>query len=131
MQPLIVDTYPELIALHKALLRVRFANPTVDPLLSASPHLANIAIKIVDLLAEHETTQNRLNNRIDNWHIKIVPNEEVWSIAIRNVIEACGEFWNDWSSEDKMKNAKIFLAPFAYSEQILEQFITEITNQLN
>ncbi|MEQ8675766.1 MAG: hypothetical protein RLP44_05525 [Aggregatilineales bacterium] len=124
MPKLIVETYPELMALHKALLRVRFADPPIDPLIPASPYLAKIANEIIELLHQHEIERNRLD--FMDWHVKIDPNGQVWTIAKRNVIDACGEFWNSWTSEQKRENSRIFLSPFQYSEDVLDKFVREI-----
>ncbi len=119
-----ITGYPELLALHSALMVARFARNPIKPELSGSPYLADIANEVVRILAEIEVEQGH-PDRASRWQAIIDPEEEMWQIAVRNA-SSNPEVWKKRSDEEKVERAKTFLSPFIVTNEIVDKFIQQV-----
>jgi hypothetical protein len=135
MQPTFTVTeHHRLLVLYKAIMTVKFSNQALeDPVLAASPFLADMAREVVDTLASIEELEGKPKAR-EKWSLKIVVGGGTWKIAVRNAIDflEVGHIsWASWSQEKKQELARIFLSPFVVSADIVDAFIKEVDEALN
>jgi len=110
--------YYELLNLHKALLEAKFHTMPENELVAGSPMVADIYIRVRDLLMESDKGSQwrewfRLCNRPDRRRQAVL------------LMEKCGR-WKKASPDEKRKIAGDFLAPFLFDEEELERVISEV-----
>lgn len=110
--------YLGLLNLHKALLEAKFHIAPDNEYVSGSPIIADIFIKVRDMLMESEKGSEwkewfQLNNRPDRKKQAIV--------LMKNY-----ERWNNLSYDEKRKIAKNYLAPFIFDDKELDNVIMEV-----
>lgn len=126
MTKLVVDDYNDLLNLHKALMEAKFHNDPENDCIAGSPVIARIMNQIVDIISEcgsdsWKKWRNIKNHRLEEerheyigvWHKMIIA-------ASRNCI------WKEVSHQEKINISKIYLSPFYYDNQDLEDFINQV-----
>jgi len=124
-----ITEYYELVALHKALWSARFAREPLLEYLPGSPFLADIANRVVDVLAKMEIERGR-PERANDWRMEVSTTGEIWQIMLRNASEH-PDFWKKQSTEEKKKIARIYLSPFVITDEILDEFIRQVDEKCN
>jgi hypothetical protein len=122
-----ITEYYELLALHRALHVVRFARTELAPGLSGSPYLADIAKRVVAVLREMEVSRGK-PEWADNWLSQIDPDGEVWQIAVSNAAQN-PDRWNQRTHQEKLSHVWIYLSPFVYTDEMVEQFVKQVDAQ--
>jgi hypothetical protein len=132
MQPAFTLTeHHRLLVLYKVIMMAKFSKEALaDPVIAASPFLADMARDVVDTLIAIEELQGNETAK-DKWALKITVGGATWKIALRNAREAVGQFWTSWSEDKKQEVARIFLSPFTISSEIVDAFVKEIDETLN
>lgn len=114
--------YYGLLNLHKALLEAKFHTTPDNEEVSGSPIVANLYIKVRDLLMESDKDSQwkewfQLSNRLDRRKQAII------------LMKKCKR-WNKATSDEKNKIASNFLAPFLFNEEELKSVIAEVENSV-
>ena len=109
--------YYGLLNLHKALLEAKFHTMPDNEMVAGSPLVADLYIQVRDLLIESDKGSEwkdwfQLSNRPDR--------KEQAIILMRR-----DKIWNKAAHDEKRKTARVFLAPFIFSEEELENVIAE------
>jgi len=126
-----LSSYPELIALHKALLEAKFNSTPNDSLLAGSPYLAQIAQQVIEAIIDLETAMgdSDAEAKWKEWR-QINSLRREWQVAIDRVKEA-KDMWIQWSNEEKTSYARVVLSPFIIEEHLLKTFITQVEESLS
>jgi hypothetical protein len=124
-----VTDYYELRALHTALWLARFAGHPVKPEVPGSPLLANVAKRIVEVLAEMEVARGKAKEA-RGWQIEIVPDGGLWDVIVENA-STHPEIWKTWSWEKKREVAQIYLSPLVYTDEIRDEFVRQVDERCN
>lgn len=118
-----IQDYYSLLALHKALMQIKFAPNPLDPVLSGSPLIAETMKQIVEVLAEMEIERGQ-PRAAEMWrNLKINPSENLWRIALERV--GRDGPWLIWSIDKKREFATILLSPFKVDDDLLNNFIQQ------
>ena len=118
-----VTDYYKLMALHKALMQAKFARHPVDPIISGSPLIADMANQIVETLAQMEIERGQ-PERAQDWKFRIDPSGEVWQIALSR-INPNEKMWQKWTLEEKKQFCALLLSPFEFDEELLLEFVRQ------
>ncbi|MBI1259272.1 MAG: hypothetical protein GC204_17540 [Chloroflexi bacterium] len=118
-----ISDYYELVALYRALRLFKFSRNPVDDRIVGSPFLANIANRTVEVLNEMEIERGRPERA--NWAEPIIPDSEVWQIAVRNAADSNEGYWRNFSPEQKREFAAVLLSPFSFTDDMLADFIAD------
>lgn len=122
-----ISDYYKLLALHRALMQAKFARNPIDPVISGSPFIAEMAEQIVNTLVAMEVERG-YPERAEAWKIRIDPNGELWQIALSRISsadETTFAAWGKWSFEEKKHYAKILISPFIADDGLLQKFVQE------
>ncbi len=126
----VIDDYNDLLNLHKALMEAKFHSDPENDCIAGSPIIARIMNQIVDILSENSSDN-------DSWkmwrNIKLHRMEEerlgrigFWHKMVTAAAKDC--IWKKLSYHDKIETAKVYLSPFTYDNQDLEDFIYQADN---
>lgn len=128
-----ISDYYDLLNLHKALMEAKFHDNPENEYIAGSPVIAKIMKQIADLLSELSSDVTKSD--WDNWRdISQRRKEEqtnsngIWNKMIKRAANDC--MWNRYSPSEKRKFAQIYLSPFIASEQDLEDFISNVDEQI-
>ncbi len=126
-----VSDYYKLLALHKALIHAKFARHPIDPIISGSPFIAEMAEQIVSTLAAMEIERG-YPERAEGWKMRIDPNGEIWQIALSRIFIEKWVFdkWNSWPFEEKKNLAKRLISPFMVDDDLLLKFIQDADQKM-
>jgi hypothetical protein len=119
--------YPELLAVHRALMEAKFREAPNDPVLLGSPLLADVANRVVDALIGLDSQRHGSAGR-DRWveWRQLSPERREWKLAIQAVSSA--ESWSKWSQAERRSYVITVLAPFTLDDPSIEAFLEEIAN---
>jgi hypothetical protein len=123
-----VNDYFKLIALHKALMHAKFARNPIDPIISGSLYIAEIANQIVETLAQMEIERG-YPERAQDWKMRIDPSGEVWQIALSRITNA-DTIWVKLNLDEKTQFARLLLSPFEYDDSLLQKFAQQVDERL-
>lgn len=125
-----LSSYPELIALHKALLEAKFNSMPNDLLIAGSPYVAQIANQVIETVIQLETAKGDANaeGKWKEWR-RINPSRREWQVAIDRVKET-KDTWMRWSNEEKASYVRVVLSPFTIEEHLLKTFISQVEESL-
>jgi hypothetical protein len=124
-----ITDYYQLIALHKALIHAKFARKPIDPIISGSPLIADIANQIIETLIQMEIERGN-PKAAENWKIKIDPSGEMWQIALSRV-SPDDKVWQKWTQEEKEYYARLLLSPFLFDDNLLLEFVRQVHERSN
>ena len=113
-------SYYELLALHRALMEAKFHDTPNDPAVAGSPFVADVANRIVEILANWKQSDRPAGHDWPSWR-HVGPGHREWAVAIDRAREATN--WITWNEDERRQFAKILLSPFVATSEVLEQFI--------
>ena len=119
-----ISDYYELVALYRALRMFKFSRNPMDDRIVGSPFLANIANRTVEVLNEMEVERGTTERA--NWAEPIIPNSEIWQIAVRNAADSNDGYWRNFSPEQKREFAAVLLSPFSFTDDMLANFVVDV-----
>jgi len=125
---LVVTDYFILLALHKAILEVKFSDNQTSLELFGSPFLASAANQITEILIAKEAALDigSSNESWKKWRA-IDESRREWGIAIIRTAQH-STIWRSWTDEERKDFARIALSPFTVSEQLLNVFVTQVNH---
>lgn len=126
----LIDNYEELVALHRALLEVKFSGNCKDEVLPFSEFIANISNKVVDEIIEYnkQGKGNKLATTQDwvNWRV-LEKNQPEWNAILENIQKI--DEWRQSLKSEKENTVKWLASPFILTEKSLNELITEGDNK--
>lgn len=122
-----IKDYYVLLNLHKALLEAKFHTNPDNPLVSASPIIADLSNELVDILMKMDALKNE--SRVEGWKKwrKIEGQLFYKDRAVKNA--TLTNRWLELNDEEKIKYVKTLLSPFEATEQELLSIIEEIEEE--
>ncbi|NVD69552.1 hypothetical protein HUX88_03140 [Duganella sp. BJB1802] len=121
----VVLDYYELIALQRVFREAKFCLKASDEDISASPIVAKLFERALDVLIDVEVGRKGPAAAEDwsKWK-KIDPSREEWMVAHERATKE--RDWQLWSYSDKLEYVRVLFSPFEISEQLAEEFIISI-----
>lgn len=126
-----VSDYYKLLALHKALMHAKFARHPIDPIISGSPFIAEMAEQIVSTLAAMEIERG-YPERSKDWKMRVDPDGEIWQIALSRIFTQkwVSDKWKSWPLGEKKNFAKLLICPFMIDDDLLLKFIQDADQKM-
>lgn len=119
--PTVVITDPaELVALDKVLREAKFSDSPNDPVVAASPIVADLARRVRAAL---DVRTFGVADRPDREDM-IGPTWREWTVSVREARKLTA--WHSWDQEAKALVARDLLSPFGVSDESVLQFIQEV-----
>jgi hypothetical protein len=122
-----IDSYPELIALFRAVIEAKFhANPE-DLDVPGSTILANVAIRLTRAKVDEEVKLygEAALSRWQAW-ARTGPEREEWKSSLRYAASMWKTIWSKWSVEERRSAARTLLSPFELDEVMVDVFLREV-----
>lgn len=122
-----VSDYYELLALHRALLESQFCEEPNDLDVSASPIVAKLHKKLLDILVEVESERKgfSVENSWGDW-LKIHSGRREWKVALKRAKSQ--EFWGEWDYSTKKEYVYDLLSPFELDDDLVDEFIVQASD---
>lgn len=117
---LVITDFVELVALDKVLREAKFSDSPNDPVIAASPIVADLARRV---RAAHDLRTIGLADRPDREDM-IGPTWREWTLSVREARKLTD--WHSWDQEAKARVARDLLSPFGVSDERVLQFINEV-----
>jgi hypothetical protein len=125
----VVNGYRDLQVLQRVFREAKFCNEANDDEVSASPIVADLYLRLVDVLIEADVAEFGEHVRVNwaNW-LQMDPSRDEWNSAMRR---ACSEEkWLAWTFEERLSHTRLLLSPFVISSELELQFINEVTTHI-
>lgn len=116
----VITDLTELVALDKVLREAKFSDSPNDPVIAASPIVADLARRV---RAAHDLRTFGLADRPDPEHM-IGPSWREWAVSVRRARELTD--WHSWDQVAKARVARDLLSPFGVSDESLLLFVNEV-----
>lgn len=124
-----VNDYGEMVALFRALMVAKFARDQIVPELPGSPFIASMFNRLAHALNKMEIERGKPERA--NWYMEIVPDSERWQIAVRDAAHVEKRIWDQFSSDERQTIAKTHLAPFLFTDEMINRFIAQVDERIN
>lgn len=121
---IIISEYGEILALHKTLMEAKFHPDPQNTYIAASPHVANICNRVIEVLIEIESKNDP--GKRDNWNkwLDLKNQKWIWERAIEYANDSSE--WETLNDEEKKDYVRCLLSPFRFNEDDVLRFIKEV-----
>lgn len=120
-----IDSYDELMALHRALMEAKFSESPNDPAIQGSSLLSSMADRVVEALITMEVSKEGELSRAkwQQWRLLTPARREYKIVQAKLRSESA---WKNWSSSAQVKYVKDLISPLQASEEIIETLLTSV-----
>lgn len=126
-----VTSYPELVALLRAVLEAKFHKDPDDTDVPGSAILARVAIRLRDAAIAEEVRRDgaAAEDRWREW-MKLGPERSEWEGAMAYAVVAYKDAWASWSTDERIAAVEELLSPFEPGKEGVLQFVDEVHSVL-
>jgi hypothetical protein len=128
------DNLYKLMAIHKALMLAKWADPPLSLEVAGSPFIAEALTEIQKIIDQIEIDRGKPERA--NWSGgKMMTHSARWKatlrIAVPNPIpDHFRRFWLNASEEERMADVRILFSPFEPDEEQISIFMAEVTRRM-
>ncbi|PAU59457.1 hypothetical protein [Pseudomonas indica] len=122
---IVLESYYELLALHRSLLEAKFNNGPNDYDVSKSPILNKIYGQVIDKILDEEFRRGGEEARVKwlSW-LEMKKDRREWEVALSIVRRE--KQWESWKDEGKAAFVRDVIFPFRISDELMCEFIREL-----
>lgn len=125
-----VENLYKFMAIHKALMLAKWADPPLAPEISGSPFIADALIELRQLIDQIEIDLGR-PERAEWSRGMIVTGSARWEATIllavkKPISENSRKYWLNATDEERANFARIYISPFETDDQQVKQFVDEV-----
>ena len=122
-----IDSYPELLALLRAVMEAKFHRDPEDLLVPGSAILAEVANRLARAVRDEaiRIEGDAARSRWSTW-IQIGPDRDEWKSAVTYAAAMWKKIWPKWSVDERRVAARCLLSPFEVEETTLDVFLCEV-----
>ncbi|MBI1278018.1 MAG: hypothetical protein GC179_07815 [Anaerolineaceae bacterium] len=117
----------KLMAIHKALMLAKWADPPLAPEIAGSPFIAEALVEIQQIIDKLETERGKPERA--NWSgNKMTTHSARWDATINLVTRSSlsRETWLNATDEERVVYARTYMSPFEPDQEQLRLFIDEV-----
>ena len=126
-----VTDYYHLLALHRAVMLMKFDSDPIDMNLVFSPYIAEMSKNILKTLIDMELEMGK-KDVLKNWNgfkaANTTPSAERWSIVVKNACTITS--WTTIDMEKKKELVQVLFSPFELDDALLNQLIEEVDEKV-
>lgn len=122
-----IDSYPELLALFRAVIEAKFHPNPEDLDIPGSTILADVANRLVRAKVDEEVKLygEAARSRWRAW-ARTGPERDEWKSAHRYAASMWKTIWPTWSVQERRSAARTLLSPFELDEVTVDAFLREV-----
>lgn len=122
-----IDSYPDLIILHKTIMEAKFSGDVWDYDVPRSSEIAALSRKVVTELIRQADQKYPGQKRVEQWDswLQIDPERREWKSALNFARKAQ---YNKLAAASLKAAVEDLLAPFTVSEDLVQQFVDELNH---
>jgi hypothetical protein len=119
-----IDSYDELLALHRALMEAKFSESPNDPAIQGSSLLSSISNCTVEALIAAEISKEGERARVkwQKWRHFTLERREYKIVQAKLRSETA---WKSWSSPEQVKYVQDLISPLQASEEIIDTLLRD------
>ncbi|WP_332746150.1 hypothetical protein [Hydrogenophaga sp.] len=121
----IVDSSPELNALHRVFREAKFSAEPDDDEIADSPQVNAMFLRVMDAIIEQSVKEDgeAARQRWANW-LAIDKSRDEWGASALRARQV--KNWAEMNYQEKSRKAKDILCPFTCTPQLLAEFISQV-----
>lgn len=128
MASFIVDSTPEIYALHRVFREAKFSIEPDDDEIAGSPLVNAMFLRVMDLIVEQSVQEDGgiARERWARW-LAIDASRDEWHAALRRATKVAN--WSAMTAHEKSSRARDILCPFECSPELLAEFIAQVDDK--